>query len=184
MIVQIFNMDIVKILTVFSLSPGSKFSRNELQEKTKLINVNLDNALSILFNSTMIIKDKRMISFNNNFANVLQLISGEHRYMKNIPLDAYFPVLELSTFIAKYKLEAYLFGSYSKLIYKNDSDIDIAIISDALSSMKKKKISRQAQKLSDKYNKEIELQFFSTEFNKNKKDPIVADILRNGIKLI
>ena len=33
MILQIFNKDIMKVLTVFSLSPGSKFLRKEVKDK-------------------------------------------------------------------------------------------------------------------------------------------------------
>ena len=50
MITDIFNKDIVKILTLFSVSLGSKFTRNEIKEKTMLNNVPLDNALNILLN--------------------------------------------------------------------------------------------------------------------------------------
>jgi predicted nucleotidyltransferase len=174
----------VKVLTIFSLSPGSKFSRNELQEKTRMTNVNLDNALSVLYNSRMLLKEKRMITFNIEYDKVLQTIAGEHNYLKNIPLDAYFSVIELLRNISKFRIEAYLFGSYSKLIYKDDSDIDIAIISDLLGSPQKKKISSFARKISARYGKDIEIHYFSKNFYKNKKDPLVADILRNGVKLI
>jgi len=32
--------------------------------------------------------------------------------------------------------------------------------------------------------KSIEIHYFKTNFYKNKKDPLVKDILRNGVKLL
>lgn len=61
MIIGLFNKDVFKILTVLSLSPGSRFLRKELKEKTKMNNINLDNALNILLNSNIILKEKGLL---------------------------------------------------------------------------------------------------------------------------
>ena len=82
-------------------------------------------------------------------------------------------------FRARPVLKAYLFGSYSKLIYKDTSDIDIAL----LDSMEK--YSKIIGKLERKYGKRIEAHYFEKkEFYRNKKDPLVKDILKNGIRLV
>ncbi|MEW6408449.1 MAG: nucleotidyltransferase domain-containing protein, partial [Patescibacteria group bacterium] len=100
-----------------------------------------------------------------------------------IPLNVYFLLMDLISDIKLIKTEVYLFGSYSKLIYREDSDIDIAILNN--NSFKKELINKFIKKLEKKYNKKIELHFFNkSEFYKNKKDPLIKDIIRNGIKLL
>ena len=54
MIFQIFNKNILKILTVFSISPGSRFLRKEIKDKTKLNNATLDENIHALINSNII----------------------------------------------------------------------------------------------------------------------------------
>ncbi|MEW6063011.1 MAG: hypothetical protein AB1571_01405, partial [Nanoarchaeota archaeon] len=68
MINLIFDKDIFKILTIFSLSSGSKFKRNEFKEKTKLNNIPLDNALLKLIKANLFKKEKKFysINFENN----------------------------------------------------------------------------------------------------------------------
>ena len=76
MILQIFNKDILEVLTVFSISPGSRFLRKELKERTKLNNVNLDNALNILLNTNLIKKEKRFLLLNLESAkSIINLVS-------------------------------------------------------------------------------------------------------------
>ena len=78
--------------------------------------------------------------------------------------------------------ELYLFGSYSKLIYKDTSDIDIAVLTPK--EFKKNMINKIIKRLENKYKKNIELHFFERDrFYKNKKDPLVKDIIKNGVKL-
>ena len=45
MISYLFEKDIFKVLSLFGISPGSRFKRNEIKDKTLLYNVNLDKAL-------------------------------------------------------------------------------------------------------------------------------------------
>ena len=81
-------------------------------------------------------------------------------------------------------MSVYLFGSYAKLVFKETSDIDIAIVSDKVAAGDKKVINGLIQKMESRYGKNIEMHYFGKNFYKNKKDPLVKDILKNGIKLI
>jgi len=187
MIIQIFDKNVMKILTIFSISPGSKFQRKELKEKTSLNNITLDNSLKLLFNSNILKKEKRALYLNlesKNTKSILELVSNQYKELKEIPLKAYFSVIELVYLLSKFELNVYVFGSYAKLVFKEDSDIDIAIISDKISSEEKREISKLIKKIESKYKRKIEIHYFSTNFYKNKKDPLVKDILINGIKLI
>ena len=80
-----------------------------------------------------------------------------------------------------------LFGSYSKLIFTKNSDIDIAIIlKDKIKNQHnlEKNVSVISEALSKKYKKEVQEHFFQEKDLKNKSDPLIKDILRNGIFLI
>lgn len=186
MIVQIFNKDILEVLSVFSISPGSKFLRKELKERTKLNNINLDNALNILLNSDLIKKEKRFLSLNfDNVKPIISLVSQQYKELRDLPLDVYFTIINLIFLLSKFKgVNVYLFGSYAKLIYKETSDIDIAIISDTITNNEKKEIGNLIQKLESRYGKKMEIHYFGTNFYKNKKDPLVEEITKNGLKLI
>ena len=186
MITQMFSKDILEILTIFSISPGSKFLRKELKERTKLNNVNLDNALNILLNTNLIKKEKRFLLLNLEYSNsIIKLISDDYKSLKELPLDAYFSIAALIFYLSKLSgIDAYLFGSHAKLVFKESSDIDIAAVSDKLTSKNKKEIINLIHKLESRYGKKIEMHYFGRNFYKNKNDPLVKDILKNGIKLI
>ena len=172
----------MKVLTVFSLSPGSKFLRKEVKDKINLNNVNLDNVINVLLNSDLIKKEKRFLYFNLENKEILGLVQEEYKKLKELPLEVYFSIVDLIFILSKFKgLDVYLFGSYSKLIFKEDSDIDIAIISEGID---KKNIIPLTSKIESRYNKKIEIHYFGKNFYSNKKDPLINDILRNGVKLI
>ena len=77
--------------------------------------------------------------------------------------------------------DVYLFGSYAKLIFSESSDVDIAIVSNQIN---KKEADKVIKKLEKKHKKEIELHYFTRNFYKNKRDPLVKEILQHGIKMI
>ncbi|MDP3765914.1 MAG: nucleotidyltransferase domain-containing protein [Nanoarchaeota archaeon] len=186
MIAQIFNKDMLEVLTVFSISPGSKFLRKELKERTKLNNANLDNAINILLNSNLIKKEKRFWSLNfDNAKYIIKLILDEYKALRELPLNVYFSIINVVFFLSKFKyIDVYLFGSYAKLVFKDTSDIDILIISDKIINNNKKEINKLTQKLESRYEKKIEIHYFGTNFYKNKKDPFVQEVMKNGLRLI
>jgi len=187
MISNIFTKDCFKILTLFSIAPGSRFKRKEIKEKVLLNNVPLDNALKRLFYENILKKQNNFhsINFENSVAKeIVSICKKQYIELKEIPLNVYYLIIDFLDEIVKQKnLEIYLFGSYSKLIYNDRSDIDIAILSD--DSVDKKQINKVVLKLEKAYNKKIEVHYFNKRlFYKNKKDPIVKDILKNGVRLI
>ncbi|MBI2653555.1 nucleotidyltransferase domain-containing protein [Candidatus Woesearchaeota archaeon] len=186
MIASIFNKDVLEVLTLFSVSPGSKFLRKELKERTKLNNINLDNAINTLLNSDLIKKEKRFLLLNfDNAKEIIKVVSNEYKTLRELPFDAYFSVINIIFHLSKLKgIHAYLFGSYAKLVYKETSDIDIAIVSDKITANEKKEINRLTRKLETRYRKKIEFHYFGMNFYKNKKDPIVQEIIKNGVRLI
>ncbi len=77
--------------------------------------------------------------------------------------------------------EIWLFGSYSKLVFNEKSDVDIAfLISDKID---KEKIRKYLRKIEKHYEKTIEEHFFEKKvFYKNKKDLLVKEIIQHGIR--
>lgn len=185
MISQIFTQNTFKIISLFSLSPGSSFNRKAIKEKTKLNNIPLDEAIARLISSEILKKEKNYysINFENEYSQgFIDICSKQQKQMKNLPLNIYFLITDFVLQISTHKhAEAYLFGSYSKLIFTEKSDVDIAVVSIKID---KKAIEKTARKLEKTYKKQIQLHYFEKKaFYKNKKDPIVKEIIENGIKL-
>jgi predicted nucleotidyltransferase len=187
MIGQLFDIDCFKILSLFSVSPGSGFNRNKIKETTKLNNVPLDNALNKLLKSEILRNDKRVyrINFENDYSKkMLEIVTKQHMELKDLPLNVYFLLIDLvESLSTTKKIEVYLFGSYSKLIYKEKSDVDIAVL--VPDGFNIDAINKLTKKLEKNYGKRVEVHdFIKDTFYKNKKDPLVKDILQNGIRLI
>lgn len=181
----LLNENIVKILAVFSLSPGSRLNRKILQEKTNMNNIILDKTLNQLINFKFLSKEKNFFSLNfknKETKNILEIVSENYDKLKQMPLYSYFIILDIFEEISKIKNigDVYLFGSYSKLIFKESSDIDFAVVSDEVN---KKEVNKTIQKLEKRFNKKIEMHFFTKEFYKNKRDPLVKEIIQQGVKL-
>lgn len=183
MILNLLESNMVKVLVVFSLAPGTKFRRKELKEKTKLNNVNLDKALTILQNSKVIFKENNYFRLNldDKTKSLIELIKMEYKELNEIPLNVFFSILDLVERISVFKgVKVYLFGSYAKLTFKEGSDIDLAIASDKSLEFLEKYVLR----IEKKYKIKIQLHFFDKVFLKYKEDPLIREIMRNGIQII
>ena len=186
MIAGIFEKNIFKVLSIFSIEPGSRFNRKEIKGKSRLNNIPLDKSLSILKNSGILKRERSLYSVNfesSEWKNIINTFSRQYKGLKEIPLDAYFCVADIVYFLSSIKgVEAYLFGSYSKLVYKEDSDIDVAVL--ITGNFNKKPLQNIVNKAEKTYKKRVEIHYFDKfNFYKNKKDPLVKDILKNGVRL-
>ncbi|MFH1440268.1 MAG: nucleotidyltransferase domain-containing protein [Candidatus Woesearchaeota archaeon] len=187
MITDIFNTNIAKILTLISVSPGSRFNRDDIKVKTMLNNVPLDYSLNILVNNNILIKEKRLyiLNFSNEFAkDMIQTFNKEYMRFKEIPLNIYYLLLDVSFALSTTKKveNIYLFGSFSKLIHTDKSDVDLAIILNELDKDIIKEMKKSILKIEKKYNKLIETHFFEKKDMK-VNDPIIKEIKKNGIML-
>lgn len=189
--IELFDLNILKILTVFSVSPGSRLTRKVLKEKTNMPNVVLDKCLSKLLNLGIFVRQKNLfaLNFKNKEINdVIKLISEQYSRFKQLPLKEYFLILNIKEELLKIKNlgDVYLFGSYAKLIFKENSDVDVAIISDEISNneQNRKDVEKIVRKLEKRHKKNIEIHYFSKKFYNNKRDPLVKEILQHGVKMI
>ena len=184
MITDIFEKNIIKILTMFSISPGSRFTRNEIKEKIMLNNIPLDNALNTLLKNKILIKERRFLglNFENKYLNnLLDIVKKEHLRFREVELKIYYLILDISFVLSNIKnIDIYLFGSYAKLIYTEKSDVDLAIFLEKEDKKVIKKIKKDLDKIERKCNKNIELHFFEKKDMK-EKDPMIREILKNGI---
>jgi predicted nucleotidyltransferase len=187
MINPLFESSCFKVMTLFSISPGSRFNRTEIQQKTRLNNVTLDKALQRLVNSKVIGKNNRLYFFN--FENestklVLQLAKQQYLYLKELPLSVYYQIGDLVEYFSVLKkVEIILFGSYAKLVHKEKSDIDLAVIYSG--KLDTKKINVWAAKLSQSYGRLLEIHYFEKKsFYQHRKDQLIKSILKDGVKLV
>ena len=190
MITNLLNKNLAKIITYLAISPGSRYSRKELKDKTKLNNIPLDESLSKLLIIKIIKKEKNLYSLKleqESTKNLIEIIKSEYNKY-NLSYEMFNILLETIDKLSKYRQiqNIILFGSYAKLIHTDRSDIDIAIISsEAIKDKLKKKITNAIEQISKKDNKKIDLKFFTNEEIKdNQSDPLIKDILRNGKSLI
>jgi len=176
---NLFEKNIVKILTYFLISPGSRYTRKEIKEKTKMNNVPLDNTLTKLKNLKLLNENKKIYELNFKIEKnkeIFEIISSEYKYF-NIPHEIFNIILETEEKLARNKTvkSMILFGSYAKLIHTENSDIDIAIITKSKTKKQTDKIKKETKIL----NKNLELHFFE-ENDLKANDPLIKDILRNG----
>ena len=170
-----------------TISPGSRYIRREIKEKTEIHNVPLDNSLAELLTSKLI-ERKGKLYFLNVENRIIKEMLEEIEEIKSLPLKVQFILLEfVKSILAIRGIEnIILFGSYSKLIYSDKSDIDVAVIfkEENENEGTKKRISHIAREISKKHKKEIQEHFFTKSDMKHKEDPLIKDILRNGKVLI
>lgn len=177
MIWAVFDSNCFKVLTVFSLSPGKSFIRKELQELTRLNNVPLDSALKKLKDSGVLEckENKFSLVFTKSNQKLLELVEGEHQKLKLIPLKVYFALIDFTEKIWKKDCQVYLFGSYSKLNFTTDSDIDLAVVGDEFELGFVKRIE-------DRYGKEIQVHFIPRG-DADSKDAFIASVFE-GTRLV
>ena len=187
MISDPFDHGIAKILALFATSPGSAFLRKELKEKTFLHNVSLDNALAALCANRILEKQRRLfrVNFHEKAAKVLlALFTEEYARFKEIPLKVFFLLMEISSSLCRESQVKHilLFGSYAKLVYRQDSDIDLAIITDGDDEKIKSMVKKGAEMLEEKFEVVVEAHFFS-EKDLQAKDPLIHELKRNNVPL-
>ena len=177
MISNLFDKNIIRILSYFLISPGSRYTRKEIKEKTQMNNIPLDSTLTKLKSLKLITENKKLHALNFSIEKnkeIFSLISEEYKSF-NIPHKIFNTLIETAEKLSKIKdiNSAILFGSYAKLIQTENSDIDIAVIT------KNKTNTTKLKKEISKINSKIELHFFE-EKDLKANDLLIKEILKNG----
>lgn len=180
----------VKILCLFSHTPGRTFTRMEIQQMTKLANNPLSESLKVLVGTRVLKKNGRKyaLNFENDEVNdLVEFFKSESRKLRNQPYSIWLILFESSTRLLAAKLGVkmlYLFGSQAKLIAHEKSDIDLAIV---LEKKREPKLDLALEKiasaLESRFGRKIQIHTFEAgEFTKNKT-AMVNEILRDGIRI-
>src|SRR3989344_5404489 len=96
--IDFVNSNIAKVLTIFSISPGSRLNRKMIKEKTNMPNLVLDKTLYTLINLNVLIKEKNLFLINHKNTKVKEILSALYeRYsiFKQLPLREYFLILNI-----------------------------------------------------------------------------------------
>lgn len=186
-----------KILFVLAEAPGKAVDRKEIRRLTKLGNKVLTKFLLLLEKFDMILVSKigKTYNYKLNLSNpfveeILDLIKLEKRKLNNpdfIILNILRElVYELTNVNLKNLKEVILFGSYAKRTHHRESDIDIAIILKEKNVNDELLITAVIDKLKKRFKKEIQPHYYTEKEFKDlkKKDKLVQEILRDGIKLM
>ena len=185
--IGIIDSNLLKILFFFFLSPGSKYTRIEVKKFVKMNNVVLDESLARLVNSNFLSRKKSLYFLNLENFFVNSLLEKWKKSFLGLPLDIQFLLIDFIFNLKKIQgvEQVILFGSYSKLIFSKNSDIDLAIISRKGFEKKssKNKILKISNLIHKKHGKKIEEHFFLESDLKEKKDPLIKEILKNGREL-
>jgi predicted nucleotidyltransferase len=183
MLINLIDFNCAKILLLFLVSPGRNHNRKEIKEKTEMNNVPLDNSLKRLIFFKLIKQNNKIYSLNLENP-IIEKLLLDRQVLINIPLKIQFILLELVYAISAHKeiAKVILFGSYSKLIFTEKSDIDIAIVLKNKANLTKleREIFSIKNKISKKHKKDIQTHFFEEDDLKHKEDPLIKDILMNG----
>lgn len=183
-----------RIFSVLAQAPGQGITKEEIRKITKLGGNSLFKSMNILLQNNLILFSKfgkrsyYKLNLNNNYIKqVIEIIALEKHGTNNINskiliiLREYarqiFSLIDLS--------EMYVFGSIVKNSYREDSDIDIAIITKGNISTKERiGIEKIEEKIEKRFGRKIQSHFFTKEEFAKSKMNLVEQIHRDGIKLI
>ncbi len=183
-----------RILSVLAEAPGQGITKEEIKKITKLGGNSLFRSVEVLLRNDMIVYEKagKKTYYRMNMANkysrfASEIISNERRDLNNMNL-------KIVTILREYVRQAmdsveikamYVFGSIVKGSYREDSDVDIAIISEnELSAKERILLEKIGEKIERRFSREIQAHFFTEKEFKKSEGGVVEQIKRDGIRLI
>lgn len=183
-----------RILILLSENPGSSLTRPEIRKFTKLGNKAISLSLNNLLINDILIKRKGgkktyySLNLTNEFVkDILVLCKNENKCLNNLPYSFSLILREFTRqLIAEIDVKkVILFGSIAKRTFRNDSDIDVAIIIDKELDVKDKLLVTQiTENIKLRFKKEIQPHYFIlNEFEKGK-DKLCEEIKRDGVSLL
>lgn len=183
-----------RILMLFGESPGAGFTRQDLRNHTKLGNKALSFALKRLISFGVLIKNNGELPLavyklnreNKYSQDILNLLQKERQDLNQLPYHFSRIAREFSreAVDSVNALSIYLFGSVAKGTYRDDSDMDFAIV------LKEKKpkvdmaINLITDKLTERFKRKIQCFIITEEQVRKKRTEFIEEILKHGIKLV
>lgn len=183
-----------RIIVLIAESPGMRLTRPEIKKITCLGNNAITESLKdlVVHDVVNIKKAGKKTTYGFNLTNNLttQLISlcdMEKIRLNNLPYH-YSLVLREYVRMVLSILEPeriVLFGSVAKRVYREDSDIDVALVfKTALKTKERIDIEEIAHKIKERFGKEIQQHSFTLQEFKTSKEKLIQEIKRDGIDLL
>jgi len=183
-----------RILMLYGESPGAGFTRQDIRNHTKLGNKALSFALKRLTSFGILLKNKGELSLdvyklnkeNKYSQDILNLLQKERQDLNQLPYDFSMIAREFSreAVDSVNVLSIYLFGSVAKGTYRDDSDMDFAVVLKEKNPIDDMVITIITDKLSKRSKRKIQC-FIITKNQINKHNTkLVEEILKHGIKLV
>lgn len=183
-----------RIFSVLAEAPGQGITKDEIRKITKLGGNSLFKSVNMLLQNNLILiskfgkKSYYKLNLNNKYTKqVIEIINLEKQDTNNINskiliiLREYarqiFSLIDLS--------EMYVFGSIVKNSYRENSDVDIAIVIEKQISTKERiEIEKINEKIEKRFGREIQSHFFTKEEFAKSKTSLVEQVHRDGVRLI
>ena len=183
-----------RILMLYGESPGAGFTRQDIRNYTKLGNKALSFALKRLISFGILLKSKGELSLavyklnkeNKYSQDILNLLQKERQDLNQLPYDFSMIARDFSREAVDFinTLSIYLFGSIAKGTYRDDSDIDFAVVVKEKNPKDDMAISMITDKLSEKFKRKIQCFILTKNQIDKHNTKLVEEILKHGIKLV
>lgn len=183
-----------RVLSVLAEAPGQGITKEEIKKITRLGGNSIFDSVNILLKTDMIVSGKagKKTFYKMNMSNKYSRLAAE--IMQNERKDLNNMNLKIVTILREYVRQTldsidivavYVFGSMVKGSYREDSDIDIAIITEKdISAKERITLEKIGEKIEKRFGREIQPHFFTeTEFGKSEGG-VAEQVKRDGIKLI
>lgn len=182
-----------RILSVLAEAPGQGFTKEEIKKIVRLGGSPLFRTINLLLKNGIITRNKvgKRNYYKLNLANkyskpIIELLQMEKFDMNNMNPSIMLILREYVRQIVEIDnlKNVYVFGSMVKNSYGEDSDIDIAIITDGEIGIKDRiMIERISKRINERFKKIIQPHLFTErEFNSN--EGLSEQVHREGIKLV
>ena len=186
-----------RILIVLSDLPGRGITREEIRKFTKLGSKSVTDSLKTLkeFDIIKAVKESKITYYKLNLTNqfttqIIELCRLEKENLNNLNFEISIILREFVRMcldIIEPK-KIILFGSIVKTRYKEDSDIDIFILTkEKLKVNEDLMLEHAAERIEKRFKRNIQIHSFSEqEFEKLKKSKnlLIHEIIRDGINII
>lgn len=175
----------IRIMRLLLSYPNKDFLISEIEKYTGAKGGNLYRALRKLKTYGIIIKNSNLyrVNFSHQLIQSLNSIfEKEKKYFQNIDQKELNIISDLTNELLKHYTDIediILFGSVSRGMYSDKSDLDLMVIKQKTSN----RIELDVAKIRKKYARKIQL-FFHTpkEFNESK-EPLIKEVKREGISI-
>ncbi|MFZ3077993.1 MAG: nucleotidyltransferase domain-containing protein [Candidatus Aenigmatarchaeota archaeon] len=183
-----------RVLSVLAEAPGQGITKEEIKKTTKLGGNSIFESIKILLKSDMVASGKagkktfyRMNMSNKYSRLVSEIIQNERRDLNNMNL-------KIVTILREYVRQiydsmdiaaVYVFGSMVKNSYREDSDIDIAIITEKdISAKDRIALEKIGEGIEKRFGREMQPHFFTEKEFRKSEGGIAEQVKRDGITLI